>query len=117
MQSQSVLWLVGSIAGFDAVMNARFAVGANGFNFSITRHGCEEATQSGELAGYPVVDVKVRLLDGQAHEVDSSERSFKIAGSLAMREALREGRPVLLEPLVSVEVGRASCRERVSRYV
>jgi elongation factor G len=51
-----------------------------------------------------MVDVKVRLLDGQAHDVDSSERSFKIAGSLAMREALREGRPVLLEPLVSVEV-------------
>jgi elongation factor G len=68
------------------------------------KHGCEEATQSGELAGYPVVDVKVRLLDGQAHDVDSSERSFKIAGSLAMREALREGRPVLLEPLMSVEV-------------
>jgi elongation factor G len=68
------------------------------------RHGCEEAAQSGELAGYPVVDVKVRLLDGQAHEVDSSERSFKIAGSLAMREALREGRPVLLEPVMSVEV-------------
>jgi elongation factor G len=68
------------------------------------RQGCEEATQSGELAGYPVVDVKVRLLDGQAHDVDSSERSFKIAGSLAMREALREGRSVLLEPLMSVEV-------------
>jgi elongation factor G len=68
------------------------------------RHGCEEAAQSGELAGYPVVDVKVRLLDGQAHDVDSSERSFKIAGSLAMREALREGRPVLLEPVMSVEV-------------
>jgi elongation factor G len=68
------------------------------------RQGCEEAAQSGELAGYPVVDVKVRLLDGQAHEVDSSERSFKIAGSLAMREALREGRPVLLEPLMAVEV-------------
>jgi len=68
------------------------------------RQGCEEAAQSGELAGYPVVDVKVRLLDGQAHDVDSSERSFKIAGSLAMREALREGRPVLLEPLMSVEV-------------
>jgi elongation factor G len=60
--------------------------------------------QSGELAGYPVVDVKVRLLDGQAHDVDSSERSFKIAGSLAMREALREGRPVLLEPMMAVEV-------------
>ncbi|MEN8161853.1 MAG: elongation factor G, partial [Myxococcota bacterium] len=68
------------------------------------RQGCEEAGQSGELAGYPVVDVAVRLLDGQAHEVDSSERAFKIAASMAMREALREGRPVLLEPLMAVEV-------------
>jgi elongation factor G len=68
------------------------------------RQGCEETTQSGELAGYPVVDLTVRLLDGQAHEVDSSERAFKIAASLAMREALREGRPVLLEPLMAVEV-------------
>jgi elongation factor G len=65
--------------------------------------GCEEATQSGPLAGYAVVDIKVRLLDGQAHEVDSSERSFKIAGSLAMKEALRKAKPVLLEPIMSVE--------------
>ena len=68
------------------------------------RQGCEEATQSGELAGYPVVDVLVRLLDGQTHDVDSSERSFKIAGSMAMREALRRARSVLLEPVMSVEV-------------
>jgi elongation factor G len=65
--------------------------------------GCEEATQSGPLAGYAVVDLKVKLLDGQAHEVDSSERSFKIAGSLAMKEALRKAKPVLLEPIMSVE--------------
>ncbi|MBW1684951.1 MAG: elongation factor G [Deltaproteobacteria bacterium] len=65
--------------------------------------GCEEATQSGPLAGYAVVDVMVRLLDGQSHEVDSSERSFKIAGSLAMKEALRKAKPVLLEPIMSVE--------------
>jgi elongation factor G len=65
--------------------------------------GCEEATQSGPLAGYAVVDVKVRLLDGQTHEVDSSERAFKIAGSLAMKEALRKAKPVLLEPIMSVE--------------
>jgi len=65
--------------------------------------GCEEATQGGPLAGYAVVDVNVRLLDGQAHEVDSSERSFKIAGSLAMKEALRKAKPVLLEPIMSVE--------------
>jgi elongation factor G len=65
--------------------------------------GCREATQSGPLAGYEVVDVVVRLLDGQTHDVDSSERSFKIAGSLAMKEALRKARPVLLEPIMSVE--------------
>jgi elongation factor G len=68
------------------------------------RQGCEETCQSGELAGYPVVDVTVRLLDGQTHDVDSSERSFKIAGSLGMREALRTGKSVLLEPVMDVEV-------------
>ncbi len=72
--------------------------------FNPIRQGCEEACQSGELAGYPVVDVKVTLVDGQTHEVDSSERSFKIAGSLGMREALRTAGPVLLEPVMSVEV-------------
>jgi len=72
--------------------------------FGPVRQGCEEATQSGELAGFPVVDVKVRLVDGQVHEVDSSERSFKIAASLGMREALRKAVPVLLEPIMDVEV-------------
>ena len=67
------------------------------------KSGCQEATQSGPLAGYEVVDVKVRLLDGQTHEVDSSERSFKIAGSMAMKEALRDAGPVLLEPIMEVE--------------
>jgi elongation factor G len=68
------------------------------------RQGCEEASQSGQIAGYPVVDVAVRLLDGQAHDVDSSERSFKIAGSIAMKEALRKAKCVLLEPVMKVEV-------------
>ena len=65
--------------------------------------GCEEASHSGPLAGYDVVDVSVRLLDGQAHDVDSSERSFKIAGSMAMKDALRQADPVLLEPIMQVE--------------
>ena len=68
------------------------------------RQGCQEAAESGALAGYPVVDVRVRLVDGQYHEVDSSERSFKIAGSLAMKDALQQAGPVLLEPIMAVEV-------------
>jgi elongation factor G len=68
------------------------------------RQGCEEATQSGWLAGYPVVDVVARLVDGQTHDVDSSERSFKVAGSMGMKEALEKAGAVLLEPVMSVEV-------------
>ncbi|MDH5565862.1 MAG: elongation factor G [Myxococcales bacterium] len=71
---------------------------------SAVRQGCEEATQSGVLAGYPVVDVLARLVDGQAHDVDSSERSFKIAASIGMKEALEKGASVLLEPVMDVEV-------------
>jgi elongation factor G len=67
------------------------------------RAGCEEASQSGVLAGYPVVDLRVRLLDGQYHDVDSSERSFKIAASMAVRDGLQKAGPVLLEPIMSVE--------------
>jgi elongation factor G len=66
--------------------------------------GIREALDSGVLAGYPVVDVKVTLLDGSYHEVDSSEMAFKVAGSMAFKEAARRAGPVLLEPIMDVEV-------------
>src|SRR5438034_3767186 len=66
--------------------------------------GIQEAMGSGVLAGYPVVDVKVQLIDGSYHEVDSSERAFKIAGSMAFKEAMKRAKPVLLEPVMAVEV-------------
>jgi len=66
--------------------------------------GIREAMDAGVLAGYPMVDVKVTLIDGSYHEVDSSEMAFKIAGSMALREAARRGDPVLLEPVMDVEV-------------
>jgi elongation factor G len=66
--------------------------------------GIEEAMGSGILAGYPVVDVKVELVDGSYHDVDSSERAFKIAGSMAFKEAMKRAKPKLLEPVMAVEV-------------
>jgi elongation factor G len=66
--------------------------------------GIEEALQSGVKAGYPMVDVRVELIDGSYHDVDSSEMAFKIAGSMAVQEAARKAKPVLLEPVMSVEV-------------
>jgi elongation factor G len=66
--------------------------------------GIEEAMSSGILAGYPVVDIKVELVDGSYHEVDSSERAFKIAGSMAFKEGMKRANPRLLEPVMSVEV-------------
>jgi elongation factor G len=66
--------------------------------------GIREAMDSGVIAGYPVVDVKARVVDGSYHEVDSSEMAFKIAGSLAFKEAVQKGAPVLLEPIMKVEV-------------
>ncbi len=66
--------------------------------------GCQEAMEFGVLAGYPLVDVKVTLKDGAAHDVDSSELAFKIAGSMAFKEAARLAGPVLMEPIMSVEV-------------
>lgn len=66
--------------------------------------GVEEAMKSGTIAGYPVVDVRVTLVDGSYHEVDSSEMAFKIAGSMGFKEAMRLGSPVLLEPVMKVDV-------------
>jgi elongation factor G len=66
--------------------------------------GIKEATETGVLAGYPVVDVSVRLYDGSYHEVDSSELAFKIAGSMAFKDAVRRASPVILEPIMKVEV-------------
>jgi elongation factor G len=68
------------------------------------QNGAREALQSGVVAGYPVLDVKVTLLDGQMHAVDSSEMAFKNAGGIGTREALRKAGPVVLEPIMKVEV-------------
>ncbi|WP_251197259.1 elongation factor G [Anaerotardibacter muris] len=66
--------------------------------------GIQEALNSGVLAGYPVEDVRVELIDGSYHEVDSSEAAFKVAGSMAIKDALKKSNPVILEPVMSVEV-------------
>jgi elongation factor G len=66
--------------------------------------GVREAAEAGVIAGYPVVDVKVRLYDGSFHEVDSSEMAFKMAASMAFKEGFQKGAPVLLEPVMKVEV-------------
>ena len=66
--------------------------------------GVEEALKTGPLAGYPVQDIHVTLLDGSHHEVDSSEMAFKVAGSMALRDGLRKAKPVLLEPMMKIEI-------------
>ncbi|MBZ4335196.1 elongation factor G [Corallococcus sp. AS-1-12] len=68
------------------------------------RDGAREAMQNGPVAGYPMVDVKVEAYDGSMHDVDSSEMAFKIAGSLAFKDAVRAANPVLLEPIMATEV-------------
>src|SRR5207245_4936808 len=66
--------------------------------------GVQEALETGVKAGYPMVDVRVTLVDGKYHDVDSSEIAFKVAGSLAFKEAAKRAKPVLLEPVFAVEV-------------
>ena len=64
----------------------------------------KEACENGILAGYPVIDLKATLVDGSFHDVDSSEMAFKIAGSMAIKTAVMKATPVLLEPMMKVEV-------------
>src|SRR5207247_3572071 len=66
--------------------------------------GIQEAMESGVLAGYPVVDIKIELVEGSYHEVDSSEMAFKVAGSMAFKNAMQRAKPKLLEPVMAVEV-------------
>ena len=66
--------------------------------------GIAEALNTGVLAGYPVVDVEVELIDGSYHEVDSSEMAFKVAGSMAFKEGAKKAKPVIMEPIMNVEV-------------
>jgi elongation factor G len=102
----------------DAVINLEPAGQAEGYEFvdkivggviprefiKPSEAGMREALENGVLAGYPMVDVKVQLVYGSYHDVDSSEMAFKIAGSMAVKEAARQAHPVLLEPVMEVEV-------------
>jgi elongation factor G len=89
--------------GFDFVNNIKGGVIPSEF-LPAVEQGIEEALENGVKAGYPMVDVRVELIDGSYHDVDSSEMAFKIAGSMALKEAANKANPVLLEPVMSVEV-------------
>ena len=68
------------------------------------QHGIREALNTGPLSGFPVIDIKITMVDGSSHEVDSSQVSFQIAGSMAAKDAVKKAKPVLLEPIMSLEV-------------
>ena len=89
--------------GFDFINKVRGGNIPSEF-ISAVQKGCEEALANGVKAGYPMVDVRVTLVDGKYHDTDSSEIAFKVAGSLAFKEAARRAKPVLLEPIFAVEV-------------
>jgi elongation factor G len=72
--------------------------------FRSVENGVKEAMEGGVLAGYPMVDIKATLVDGSYHEVDSSEMAFKIAASMALKDGAQKGTPVLLEPVMEIEV-------------
>jgi elongation factor G len=96
-------------AGFEFVNEIKGAAIPGGFIPAVEK-GIVEAMQHGTVAGYPVRDVRVRLVDGKHHDVDSSEMAFKLAGAMAFREAMEAAEPVLLEPIVRLTV---SCPEEV----
>jgi elongation factor G len=89
--------------GFDFVNRIRGGAIPTEF-IPAVEQGVEEALGSGVMAGYPMVDVRVELIDGSYHDVDSSEMAFKVAGSMAVQDAARRAKPVLLEPVMAVEV-------------
>jgi elongation factor G len=89
--------------GFDFVNKIRGGAVPSEFIPAVEK-GVEEALETGPRAGYPMVDVRVTLVDGKYHDVDSSEIAFKVAGSIALQEAARRAKPVLLEPIFAVEV-------------
>jgi elongation factor G len=89
--------------GFDFVNQIRGGAVPSEFIPAVEK-GIEEALESGVKAGYPMVDVRATLVDGKYHDTDSSEVAFKVAGSLALKEAAKRAKPVLLEPVMSVEV-------------
>jgi elongation factor G len=89
--------------GFDFVNKVRGGSIPTEFIPAVEK-GVEEALANGVVAGYPIVDVRVTLVDGKYHEVDSSEVAFKVAGSLALKEAVKRAKPVLLEPIFAIEV-------------
>ncbi len=95
--------------GLDFVNQIKGAAIPGGFIPAVEK-GVEEAMEHGTVAGYPVKDVRVRLVDGKHHDVDSSEMAFKIAGSMAFKQAMEEADPVLLEPIVRLTV---SCPDDV----
>ncbi len=94
-------------AGLEFIDRIKGAAIPGGF-IPAVRRGVEEAMRHGTVAGYPVKDVRVRLVDGKHHDVDSSEMAFKVAGSMAFREAMEAAEPALLEPIVRLTV---SCPE------
>ena len=92
-----------SATGFEFVNAIKGGVIPTGFIPAVEK-GVHEAMEEGVVAGYPVKDVRVRLFDGSYHTVDSSEMAFKVAGSQAMKQAMEQASPVLLEPIMLVTI-------------